>query len=532
MKKSQTQKQQIKAAIERLHDRSSGDFQTLLRQVEKRQRKIELNIPQAVAAIATQKELYLEWGRGTGKTTFRGFRWSERLRQMPRSTGLFIGPSYQFILTRILPSLQQGLEMFGLYEGLHYFIGKEPPRSWRKEWGRAFQPPKKYDRYITFYNGMGVHMISQDVPGDGRGLNSDWIDGDEAGILNPNKLQENTDPTLRGTNVQAFRDKPLFGSKDYTSSTPLTPEGVWFTNKEQAAREEPARIAFISATCEYNKHNLRDGYLEEAKRNAYAHWVYEAEYLNKRPSFTANAFYALLSEEQHAYTNYDYNFYQVPGQVVDCRGDADLVKGLPLILGIDWGAAINCLSVAQFLPSDNEHRILKDMYVLGDEQKIQDDLFADFATYYQHHSTKTVELWYDPTGNIKTGNTRRTRAEQAKRVLEQHGWQVSLMTTTRTNPEHSGKHFIWERLLKEDQGHLPCIRVNKANCPNLWISMRNARTRTGRHGEVKKDKSSERSKSILRQHATDLSDANDAPVVGRYGYMLQYSGGLLPDTSV
>jgi hypothetical protein len=106
------------------------------------------------------------------------------------------------------------------------------------------------------------------------------------------------------------------------------------------------------------------------------------------------------------------------------------------------------------------------------------------------------------------------------------------MTTSRTNPEHASKHFIWERLLREDQLHLPRIRINKANCPNLWISMRNTRTKTGRNGEVKKDKSSEKKKSILRQHATDLSDANDAAVVGRYGHLMQYSGGLLPDDSV
>jgi hypothetical protein len=534
MKKSTkpTQKEQIRQAIDRLHERSSGDFQTLLRQVKKRQRKIQLNIPQAVAAVAPQKQLYLEWGRGTGKTTFRGYRWSQRLRQMPRSTGLFVGPSYQFILTRILPSLQQGLEMFGLYEGLHYFIGREAPRSWRNEWGKAFQPPKKYDRYISFYNGMGVHMISQDVPGDGRGLNSDWIDGDEAGLLSPDKLQENTNPTLRGTNVNALKDAPLFGSKDYTSSTPLTPEGVWFTNAEQVSRENPHQVAFISATCEYNMHNLRKGYLKEAKQDAYADWVYRAEYLNIRPSFTSNAFYSLLSEEQHAYTNYDYNFYRLPGQKPDCRGDADLVAGLPLILGVDWGAAINCLSVGQYLASSNEHRILKDMHVLGDDQKIQDDLFDDLANYYQHHDCKRIELWYDPTGNIATGHTRRTRAEQARRTLESHGFSVTLMTTSRTNPEHASKHFIWERLLREDQLHLPRIRINKANCPNLWISMRNTRTKTGRNGEVKKDKSSEKKKSILRQHATDLSDANDAAVVGRYGHLMQYSGGLLPDDSV
>lgn len=446
---------------------------------------------------------------------------------MPRSTGLFIGPSYQYILTRIVPSLIQGLEMFGIYEDLHYFIGKEPPRLWRKTWPKAYQPPKKVDRYIHFWNGTGVHLISQDVKGDGRGLNSDWIVGDEGAMLNKNMLQENTDPTLRGTNVSQFRKAPLFGSRMYASSTPITPEGRWYVDMEDIARNDPREVAFISATCQHNKHNLRPGYLDDARRMAYADWVYEAEYLNKRPIFSKGGFYSLLDEE-HTYSHYDYQHHHQVGTKWDSRGDADLVKGKPLILGMDFGAAINCLVVSQYLKSINEHRILKSMYVLGENKHIQDDLLNNFCEYYHHHDYKEVELWYDNTGNLQTGHTKKTRAEQARDLLKSKGWVVRLMTRGRTNPDHSKKYMLWEAILRGDHERLPKFRMNLYNCKELRLSMINAKTAAGANGDIKKDKSIERSTKIPRQHATDLSDALDSIFYGRYYDTFRYAKSTLP----
>lgn len=500
--------------------------------MKKHSRQLVLNLPQLIAAKYYKKLKVLEWGRGTGKTTYRGKHWSDINREMPRSTGLFIGPSYQFILTRIIPSLVQGLEMFGLYRDLHYFIGTLPPRAWRKSWGTAYQPPAKYDRYITFYTGVGVHLISQDVPGDGRGLNADWIDGDEAAKLDAGKLQENTDPTLRGTEANAFRRSPYFGSKLYTSSTPITPEGRWFLDLEEYAVRHPKDAIFISADCSLNTHNLREGFLEEAEEQAYAQWVFDAEYKNIRPKFVKDSFYGLLDKDRHLYVNYDYNHYTKPGQSVDCRGDADLVRGVPLILGVDWGAQINGLTVNQHLKSVNEYRTLKSMYVLGENQEIQDDLFLNFHNYYQYHDCRDIFIWYDNSGNVQTGHTRQTRAEQAREQLSKLGWRVSLMTTGGSNPEHDLKHRLWEMILKEDLPYFPTYRMNKANCEELYISMHFARTRQGSNGEIRKDKSIEKSKTVPRQHATDLSDANDMPVFGMFKHLMRQTGYFTPSLRV
>lgn len=529
---SPSEEQALQKEIDRLHKKGSGDFQTLLRQVEQKRRVVQLNIPQLIASMSTAPTLILEWGRGTGKTTIYGHRMLKIITEMPRSTGLFIGPTYQAILTRIVPSLIQGLEFFGLYQNLHYFIGQKPPMKWRTGWGVAYQPPVKYDRYITFWNGTGFHLISQDVPGDGRGLNSDCILGDEAGLLNGRKLQEATDPTLRGTNTSEFKKSHLFGSKFYTSSTPLTQDGQWFVDYEQKAIKEPDKINFIPATCEHNMHNLRPGYLEDAQREAIYSWVFDAEYKNKRPKFRKDSFYLLLDSDRHCYDNFNYSYYDTVGKAQDCRGDADCIRGVPLILGVDWGAAINSLTVSQNLASIMEFRTIKVFYVLGENKEIQDDLFRDFHNYYQHHDEKLIYLWYDNTGNNRTGNTRVTRAEQAKAQLDALGWNVVLMTVGGSNPHHDLKYQLWELILKEADHRIPRYRMNRSNCRYLYLSMHNARTAQGRNGELKKDKSSEGSKNLPRQEATDLSDAEDAKVFGMFQHLLAGFDQFIPFLSI
>jgi len=319
MSKSLSDSELIRQAIERKQE--SGDYESLIRQVENRQRMVQLNLPQMAAYMSVAKVLMLVWGRGTGKTTILGAKLKQRVESMPRSTGLFIGPSYKLILTRILPSLIHGLEMFGLYENLHYFIGRQPPRAWRSSWGQAYERPRDVTRYITFWNGAGIHLVSQDVPGDGRGLNSDWIVADEMLLMSPDKLEENTDPTLRGTNTREFLNAPGFGSKTYMTSMPLSQEGMFVLDYEEKAMQNPKGTNFIMADCRSNLHNLRPGYLKEAKENALAEWIFNAEYLNVRPRLVRDGFYPLLNADVHGYESYNYDFYTKVGGIGILRRD-------------------------------------------------------------------------------------------------------------------------------------------------------------------------------------------------------------------
>lgn len=530
---------EIRVAVERLHDRGSGDWQSLSRKVLKTFRPLEYNLPQMLAAKAALKKrpvidgkriplwLFLEWARGTGKTTYLGHHTRQLAYSMPRSNGNFIGPTYQKLLTQIMPSMIQGLEMQGLFQNLHYFIGRKPPKSWK--WPVPYQPPQKYDKYVPFFTGMGMNMISHDVTGDGRGLNTDFEVGDESALLDKNKLDENTLPTLRGSNKLAFKNKPLFVSRLHVSSTPLTSKGQWFTNMEQEAYNNPHKVSFISADSRFNAHNLSDTYLDDA-RSSTLPWIFDAEYLNIRPNKVKDGFYPLLDEDRHTYEGFNYDHYHQVGQSIDCRGDGDVFPNMPLIIGVDWGSTINCLVTTQHI--DREIRALKSMYVLGDNKEVQSDLFDQFHNYYKYHNNKSIFMWYDNTGNVHTGITKLTRAQMAKQQLEKLGWSVRLMTVGGRNPYHGKKQLIWNAILKEDNNRLPSFRLNKSNAKDLWISMTNAQAYQGRTDEIRKDKSGERKNNVNRQHATDLSDAIDAIIYGMFKESLSNLGNSLPSVQI
>ena len=529
-----TQDELIRAHIDRLHEAGSADWQSLMRQVDDSYRKITYNLSQtATLYIADRlpqvKEIDLEWSRGTGKTTvFAAF--ARRIAQdLPRGCFQWEVPTYQKILTEIIPAFIHALEMQGLYKDLHYFIGRRPPARWH--WLEPYKPPIRYDNYITFWTGFGISLLSQDIPGAGRGLSTDGRFADEACLLDPRKLDEDSGPSIRGSNYEAFKGCRFFDFRLMASSTALTKAGAWFIDREEAAQLSGGRHKFVRVNCLENVRLgiLKPDYLTEARRTCTQRWVFEAEYLNIRARFTRNGFYALLDESRHAYTRFNYAHYDRVGAMADCRGDADLQAGQPLIIGVDWGAAINSLVVCQH--AGQEFRALKNLFVLGADGDTQDDLFRNFHEYYRHHDSREVIFWYDATGNIATGNTKMTRAEQAERLLRELGWKVRRMTVHGTNPRHFEKYQLWERILEEKDRRLPRFRINRQNCRELWISMANAGAKNGLNGEVKKDKSRERSDNPQRQYATDLSDALDQPVFGMFEPLLRGWGDPLPDVA-
>lgn len=521
-----TTQQLIRNEIDRLHKRNSGDWQSLIRSVNDHYRPINLNTSQWIALNLppTVKNVDLEWSRGTGKTTITAAFTRRVAINLPRGVFQWEVPTYQKILTEIMPSYIHALEMQGLYNGLHYFIGRKPPAAWR--WPEAYKPPKSYDRFISFWNGFGITLISQDIPGAGRGLNTDGRFADECVMLNKQRLDEESGPSIRGSNVSKLADNRYFDFRLMCSSTALTPEGAWFVDREKDAMTAPHLHRFIRANCVENIHLgwLKKDYLVEGRRQTADETTFEAEYLNIRPQFARNGFYGLLRGEKHGYTDFDYTQYanRIGAQPL-CLGDADRVPNIPLSLGMDFGAAINCIVVGQYLPAANEMRILKSLWSKGREGKTQDDVCEEFCQYYAAHPVREVELWYDATGNHATGNTKLSRAQQAEQYLTARGWKVRRMTIAGTNPHHQEKHFLYQMLLAEDT-HLPRLRLNMQNARDLYVSMSRAGVVYGRNKEIKKNKSGERVDNPQRQYATDLSDALDSIIFGKFVHLSKSFG--------
>lgn len=527
-----THKDLIQGEIKRLHD-GRGDWQTLMNQVDTQYREIRYNTAQTIswmlpAVLPQLKELDLEWGRGTGKTTVMAKFTRMIVNDMPRGSFQWIVPSYKKFLTEIIPAYIHALEMQGYYKDLHYFIGRRPPASWN--WPAPYKPPIKYDNFITFYNGFGIHLLSQDVEGSGRGLSTDGEFADEATMLDPKLMEENSTPSIRGSNMRELGGKRWFDFRLKCSSTALTPAGAWFTDRDEAAIKSPERHRFLRANCVENVKLgiLKADYLTEARRSAVDITTFEAEYLNIRPRFVRNGFYALLNERIHAYSNRDNGFYtpELIGVKPDSRGDADCVPDVQLILGLDFGAAINSLTISQYLPG--EFRTIKDFFVKGSDGMTQDDLVDLYDIYYRYHPTKELLLFHDATGNHATGNTKLSKAQQFEAALTAKGWKVRRLSLAGTNPRHYDKYRLWEAIFQETNPRLPRFRINKLNARATFVSMSRAKSKKAQDGSIRKDKSSERVDNPQREFATDLSDALDNPIFSLFNHVMKNFGTALP----
>lgn len=530
----------IRSRIAALHAKGGGDWQTLMRQVDERYRTIPYNTSQMLALLVgdympTVKNLDLEWSRGTGKTTLLAAFARRIARDIPRGAYQWEVPTYQKFLTEIIPAFIHGLEMQGLYKDLHYFVGRRPPARWG--WPEPYKPPMKYDNFIIFWTGFGINLLSQDNVGAGRGLSTDGRLASEAVMLDPQKLENESGPAIRGSNVKALGGRRYFNFRLMESSTPLTDAGEWYIKREEMAKEAPGKHQFMRANCVENIKLgwLAENYLTEGRRTAPDEMTFEAEYLNIRPKFVRGGFYGLLDEKRHGYTEFNYSGFYTPdliGVHPDCRGDADLHPDLPLTIGMDFGAAINSLVVAQSAPRD--FRVLKDFYVKGAEGDTQDELCQNFHEYYKYRQPKNNEIrfYHDATGNHATGNTKVARAVQAANYLTALGWKVIRLSLTGTNPRHFDKYRLWERILQETDPRMPRFRINLQNARTTFVSMSRAKKKIGTNGEVKKDKSAERHDNPQRQFATDLSDALDQPVFTLFNQLMRTAGAALPDSKV
>lgn len=478
------------------------------------------------------KFFILEWGRGTGKSTIIGKHMYDCVIQLPRSTGALVGSTYAQIKTRTLPSTIAGLEQHGIIKDIHYTVGKKPPSIWK--WPEPYQAILDPTNCIFWYNGAVTVFISLDGgASSGRGLNIDWAIGDEAALFDKEKFSTDVDLTIRGNLMQKaiypdgswkyYKDVRLHHSLLLATSTPITSEGMWILDYEQLALENPNKVQFIRASALVNIVNLGKEFFVRSKASM-PDFLYEAEVLNKRILQIRDGFYPRFSEHLHTYTDFNHEYYKElsPDVVPTCLGDNDILVNQSLHIAIDWGANINCLLVAQSTP--DELKILKNLYVLA--PKILDDVIVDqFIPYYSPHLQRNnvLYMWYDPTGNVSQANSRFTYAEQAKKLLSAAGWDVRLMTRGVKNESHERKYRLWIDILSESSIKFPKVRINKNNCRELIISIKNTPAKKGTRTAIQKDKKSERNKKIPQQHATHFSDTIDILVVGMYMKLLNPS---------
>lgn len=200
------------------------------------------NTPQRLAQLVGAHTTVIVAGRRTGKTDSIAAPFVLRnMQRMPGSTGGIVVPTFKHGLTNTLPGLFAAWKRWGLIKGVHYVVGRKPPKSFKA----PITEPEEYEHVISFYNGSVAIILSQDRPGAANSLTLSWLLVDEAKFIDFQKLKDEAFPANGGI-------KSHFGRHSFNHSVlilsdmPQTKKGSWFLHYKDEMDTE--LIATIEAT--------------------------------------------------------------------------------------------------------------------------------------------------------------------------------------------------------------------------------------------------------------------------------------------
>ena len=525
--------------------------------MESSQKRVYFNKPQRLTQLIGANTTVIVAGRRTGKTDSIAAPFVLRnMQRMPGSTGGIVVPTFKHGLTNTIPGLLAAWKRWGFIEGIHYVVGRKPPKSFRQ----PIIDPKDYEHVISFYNGSVAVIISQDRPGSSNSLTLSWLLVDEAKFIDYAKLKDETLPANGG--IKSHFGKHSFNhSIMILSDMPQTQKGSWFLHYRDKMDVElirtieatvyeiwrtKERIRALNAKGEevppYLKGYLRrldrdlnkmrsvavyyreyssienlqllgENYIKQMKRDL-TPLTFQTSILCQRIGIAKDGFYSSM-REGHKYDandnqyldtlGYDYDF-----STLDARADKDVDPDAPICIGMDYNANINWIVAGQ--PRDRRLNVIKSFYVKFD-RKIP-ALVEDFCRYYAEHRNKTVVYYFDATalGSNYAVNDQDFHYNVVKE-FERHGWRIESVYLG--NPmHHDEKYLLINNAFAGKQRLMPFF--NRSNNEDLILAVQSAGVSRGRNG-FHKDKSGEKlaeSEEDLLEHRTDGTDAFDTLYIG------------------
>ena len=525
--------------------------------MSKNDKSVYFNTPQRLTQLIGANTTVIVAGRRTGKTDSIASPFVLRnMQRMPGSTGGIVVPTFKHGLTNTLPGLFAAWKRWGFINGVHYVVGRRPPKSFAK----PIIEPSDYEHVISFYNGSCAIIISQDRPGSSNSLTLSWILVDEAKFIDYERLKDETLPANGGIKSH-FGHHSCNHSMMILSDMPQTQKGSWFLHYEDKMDKE--LIATIEGTVyeiwrtkeriralnakgvavpSYLKSYLRrldtnlnkmrsvavyykeyssienlqllgENYIKQMKRDLTPK-TFQTSILCQRIGIAKDGFYSSM-KESHKYNASDFAYldslgYDFNPSLLDCRADADVNPHAPICIGMDYNANINWIVAGQ--PNGKRLNIIKSFYVKF-ERKIP-ALIEDFCRYYANHQNKTVVYYYDTTA---LGANYAVNDQDFHWVVchefERHGWQVEDVYLG--NPmRHDEKYLLINQGFAGKQRLMPFF--NRQNNDDLILAVQSAGVTRGRNG-FRKDKGGEKlaeTEEDLLQHRTDGTDAFDTLYIG------------------
>ena len=520
-------------------------------------KQIYFNEPQRLTQLIGANISVIVAGRRTGKTDSIAAPFVLRnMQRMPGSTGGIVVPTFKHGLTNTLPGLFAAWKRWGYIQGVHYVVGRKPPKSFAK----AIIEPSDYEHVISFYNGSVAIIISQDRPGSSNSLTLSWLLIDEAKFIDYEKLKDETFPANGG--IKSYFGKHSFNhSIMILSDMPQTQKGSWFLHYKEKMDEElietikatiyeiwktkervrrlksegkavPKYLKRYLRTLDTNLNKMRsvavyykeyssienlqllgENYIKQMKRDLTPK-TFQTSILCQRIGIAKDGFYSSM-REGHKYNASDFEYldslgYDFAPEAMDCRADKDINPLAPICIGMDYNANINWIVAGQ--PEGRRLNIIKSFYVKF-ERKIP-ALVEEFCNYYAHHQNKTVVYYYDTTA---LGANYAVNEQDFHWVVchefEKRGWQVEDIYLG--NPmRHDEKYLLINQGFAGKQRLMPFF--NRQNNDDLILAIQTAGVVRGRNG-FRKDKGGEKldeTEENLLEHRTDGTDAFDTLYIG------------------
>ena len=520
-------------------------------------KQIYFNEPQRLTQLIGANISVIVAGRRTGKTDSIAAPFVLRnMQRMPGSTGGIVVPTFKHGLTNTLPGLFAAWKRWGYIQGVHYVVGRKPPKSFAK----AIIEPSDYEHVISFYNGSVAIIISQDRPGSSNSLTLSWLLIDEAKFIDYEKLKDETFPANGG--IKSYFGKHSFNhSIMILSDMPQTQKGSWFLHYKDKMDEElidtikatiyeiwktkervrrlkdegkavPKYLKRYLRTLDTNLNKMRsvavyykeyssienlqllgENYIKQMKRDLTPK-TFQTSILCQRIGIAKDGFYSSM-REGHKYNASDFEYldslgYDFAPEAMDCRADKDINPLAPICIGMDYNANINWIVAGQ--PEGRRLNIIKSFYVKF-ERKIP-ALIEEFCNYYMHHQNKTVVYYYDTTA---LGANYAVNEQDFHWVVchefEKRGWQVEDVYLG--NPmRHDEKYLLINQGFAGKQRLMPFF--NRQNNDDLILAIQTAGVVRGRNG-FRKDKGGEKldeTEENLLEHRTDGTDAFDTLYIG------------------
>lgn len=520
---------------------------------------VYFNRPQLLTQLIAANTTVIVAGRRTGKTDSIAAPYALKMMQrMPGSTGGIVVPTFKHGLTNTLPGLFAAWRRWGYINGVHYVVGRRPPKSF----AHPITEPHDWEQVITFYNGSIAVLLSQDRTGAANSLTLSWLLIDEAKFIDYERLKEETLPANGGIKSH-FARHSFNHSIMILSDMPQSKKGSWFLEYEKkmdrcvikaieagvyeqwrqrqrimemrAKGVEPPdwlrtklrrldrMINQLRAGATYyreyssveNVQLLGEKYLRDMKRDL-TPLTFQTSILCRKIGIAKDGFYSSM-KEGHKYNASDFEYLDTLGfdynpAALDSRADKDVDPFAPICIGMDYNANINWIVAGQ--PDERLGRlnVIKSFFVKF-ERKIP-ALISDFCNYYASHHNKTVVFYYDSTALGQ--NYAVNRIDFRYTVInefERHGWVVIAIPLG--NPmRHAEKYNLINQGFQGLNRLMPMF--NRQNNDDLILAIQTAGVSRGRNG-FQKNKAGEKlaeSEEDLLEHRTDGTDAFDTLYIG------------------